>query len=646
MNQKWKPCSGLEQDRGLGLNLNLIPWPKSLEIKAGLEEDGNKMQNLPLDRELAVLGMEWADERLVRCAGGMFSRVLTEEGCAGEGKYSLTSKPQQAGQCLESCSQDGNGLNCSTIPITKHREWKGHAHGYLLIVENGSFRLVSCTPEGLFYGMQTIRQLFFHGSLPALVIEDWPDTALRADYLDLRNIFPPFERILHFIKELAQYKINALVIEYEDKLPFKHMEFLRHESDCFTSEQLSELLRTAKENFIDIIPLQQSFGHLEYVLKFPQYQYLRETKDNPGEMCPLRKGAKELAIALLEDTAGLHPDSRYLHIGCDEVWSLGQSEECRASGKSRERIFIEFVNQLIDRVCALGKIPIIWHDMFAHAASEELQLLDKRAVVAIWLYSGSDMPCRAKKLIDKLAAKGITCMGASSVRCWDNRPEQNYPVIENRLQNLNLWAELARTENLAGMLHTNWASSFSFGRPYGLFETSRYPLMYAADVSWGLGGKNDGFLSRFLCLYHGMDGQSFASRGFENKDYYRLMHDCWKDVKKNQDTARLIALMVDLENSLPVWHTMFRCEMFPDSEVEYACLNGRTKAAVEQFQKVEEQLREFIPTLLKPSMSELFLESRLYLYHRAIEGLTEILKRYEDRAKQNGAYKSEGMNIE
>lgn len=633
MNERYNRNWGQGQNQGLDVSLNLIPWPRKIEVRAGRTVNG------AIDSGEVRLVMKCADERLVNCARSMFVKVLPCEGeKAGEADYMLTPQEYRGPANVCKCRKEsayreaGEPKPCSISPGGQP-EWGKHSGGYGLIVENGSFCLVSNSPEGLFYGMQTLKQLRTHPVLPDLLLEDWPDTALRADYLDLRNIFPPFERILHFVRELAEYKINALVIEYEDKLPFEQMKFLRHETDCFTPEQLTELLKTAKENFIEIIPLQQSFGHLEYALKFPQYQYLRETKDSPGEMCPLREGALELAAALLEDTAGLHPDSRYLHIGCDEVWSLGQSEECKASGKTRERIFIEFVNRLIDKVCALGKVPIIWHDMFAHAAPEELRLLDKRAVVAIWLYSGSDMPYRAKQLIDTLAAEGISCLAASSVRCWDNKPEQNYPVIENRLQNLNLWAELMRAENLTGIIHTNWASSFSFGRPYGLFETSRYPLFYAADVSWGLRGTNDGFLSRFLCLYHNMDGQKYAGRGFENQDYYKIMHGDWEEAEKNQDTARLIALMADLENSLPVWHTMFRCEMFPDSEVEYACLKERTRVAVEQFNRVEVQLKAFIPRLLKPSMSELYLQSRVYLYHKAIEGLTEILNRYECRDK-------------
>ena len=149
---------------------------------------------------------------------------------------------------------------------------------------------------------------------PAVEITDWPELALRSDYLDMRGIYPKFENLLRYVEEMAAYKLNTLVIEYEDKLPRARKD-LCHPTDALTPEQHRRLLEVARENFIDIIPLQQSFGHLEYVLKLPEYQHLREIPEAPGEMCPLREGAYELAASLLEETARLHPDSRYLHLG-------------------------------------------------------------------------------------------------------------------------------------------------------------------------------------------------------------------------------------------------------------------------------------------------------------------------------------------
>lgn len=579
------------------MRLNLIPAPQKVCIT-------DETAFLMPVYETVCFYMPEEDLVLKQHAKELFGTVKTYDGYAGYLLYSEGRNPL-SGDC----------------PDVRQEK----ADAYTLSIDRDGFAIASASPAGLYYGLCTLKQLLSHQQIPSLLIEDWADTAMRSDYLDLRNIYPTFDRILYFIKELSCYKINTLVVEYEDKLPFPNLTFLRHPKDCFTQEEFARLLETAKHHYIEIIPLQQSFGHLEYVLKYPEYIHLRETKKSPGEMCPLRAGSLELSKSLLSEAASLHPESRYLHIGCDEVWSLGTSQECRESGKTRETIFIEFVNRLIDHVCALGKIPIIWHDMFAHAAKEELALLDKRVQVAIWLYMGSDMPVVAKAMMHKLDQEGISYLGCSAVRCWDRQVDQNYPVIDNRLLNLDLWREVAMEKSLVGLIHTNWASTFSFGRPYGLFETSRYPLIYAADMSWNLNTDKKDFLYRFLHLYHGMDTSELEERGYRNRDYYQLMNEQYEKAVENYETAFLIHCMAALESSFPVQHTLFRCELYPDSEVEFACLKERSETALQNLDKVQKELEAFIPTILNESMGRLFLESRFYPYHMAKKRLLELL---------------------
>lgn len=591
------------------MRLNLIPMPQRITVTG-------ETLFPPPEKKPVYFHISEEDTRLTWHVMELFHTVTIHKRTGGTGclLYSEGRNPRDMDfQKAEGNSEDEKA-DCYTLSITGE-----------------GFVIASACPSGLFYGLQTLRQLMSHKEIPALIIEDWADTAMRSDYLDLRNIFPPFERILYFIKELSCYKINTLVVEYEDKLPFHALKFIRHPEYCFTEEEFECLLETANRHFIEIIPLQQSFGHLEYVLKYPEYIHLRETPESPGELCPLREGAMDLSKALLSDMAFLHPGSRYLHMGCDEVWSLGTSMECRESKKSRERIFIEFVNGLIDYVCSLGKIPIIWHDMFVHASDEELALLDKRVLAAIWLYMGSNLPATAKTMMDRLDQAGISYLGCPSVRCWDRLPEQNYPVIDNRLLNLDLWGETAKMRPLQGLIHTNWASTFSFGHPYGLFETSRYPLCYAAETSWNLRADKENFLYRFLHLYHGMDTSGLEASGYKNRDYYHLMGERYVNASKNRETAYLIHLMLVLESCFPVQHTIFRCELYPGSEVEFACLKERSETALQNYDKVQKELEEFIPEILNESMGNIFLESRFYLYRLARERLLELLSKHKSK---------------
>lgn len=76
-----------------------------------------------------------------------------------------------------------------------------------------------------------------------------------------------------------------------------------------------------------------SQGHLEFVLKLEEFSYLRDRYDMPESICPCHPEAMDLVKELVDQTVKMHPKSKYLHIGCDEVFHLGECEQCM--GKSR-----------------------------------------------------------------------------------------------------------------------------------------------------------------------------------------------------------------------------------------------------------------------------------------------------------------------
>ena len=581
------------------MELYLIPQPQRCARLTGTAQ---------IDREApVVLSRPAGDARLLRAAQTIFANVQ----CV-QGPYALYSAGSFAAACPER-----------------------QPEGYLLTLRGAVVQLSANDAAGLFYGIQTLRQYLAMPAHPAVEITDWPELALRSDYLDMRGIYPKFENLLRYIEEMAAYKLNTLVIEYEDKLPRARKD-LCHPTDALTPEQHRRLLEVARENFIDIIPLQQSFGHLEYVLKLPEYQHLREIPEAPGEMCPLREGAYELAASLLEETARLHPDSRYLHLGCDEVWSLGQSDECKASGKTRGRIAIEYINRLAEKVVSLGKIPIVWHDMMADVWRggemgeagnyDDLALLNKNLVVAIWLYSPDRVNLVAPKLMEALHAHGIRTIPCSAVRASDRCGMQNYPCIEQRLRNIDTWCELIANSRCDGMINTNWWSTFSFGNPYGLFETSRYTAFYAADRCWNLRADSAAFLERFLGVYHGAYDIVLTTGAERRYDYYKLIGQYLPQITRNRDTAILIDVLYRQEYATSVNFAAFRGDLYPDRPVELDCLRERAPKQYANLRGIEAELRDVLSRLLEPGMAELFFESRSYpnrLYKRELERILQ-----------------------
>ncbi|GBF71831.1 hypothetical protein PA598K_00044 [Paenibacillus sp. 598K] len=588
------------------MKLHLIPQPQYAEARQG---DAVKLAELD-----ATLMIPTRDDRLNRQAARLFRSVQDETW--EHDVYAL--------------SAGGASLH----PAHAERVRSRH-DGYVLLTGGGQVELYACTAPGLYYGLKTLERLLATSAganVPALSIADWADVPMRSDYLDLRTLYPTFEHMLAYIAELADYKLNTLIIEYEDKLPFRgDLAYLRHPRLCLSEQQHRQLLETAQAHYISVIPKQQSFGHLEYILKHPANLGLRETPDTVGELCPHRPGAYELMAGILIEVAALHPDSTHLHIGCDEVWSLGTCDDCRRSGMSREAAFIAFVNLLARHVRSLGKRPMIWHDMLMHATPEELRTLDSEVIVVIWLYGGHQMKADARRMIGSLREAGVAVLGASAVRCWDDSGDQNYPVIHNRIANIEAWRELALTEQLDGVIATNWACPFALGSPYGLFETSRYPAYYSADRSWNSRGDVSDYLQRFLLHYHGLRPEDAPDRwgDYTNSDYYQLMPGLLPHLRDHRETAELIAAMIAYElpayRQFPLYTWLFRAVQGGGSEEIATGLRARHRSGYAQLKTAKQRMKAALDALLIPEMREVYLMSRFYRFELYEQHLSEIV---------------------
>ena len=103
-------------------------------------------------------------------------------------------------------------------------------------------------------------------------------------------------------------------------------------------------------------------GHMEFLLKLPQFSHLRDVSNMPESICPCSSEAVKIIKELIDQIVAAHPRSKYIHIGCDEVYHLGECEDCQGGG--RNSIFVSHVQvvaQYVKRVHR--KQPIIWDDM-------------------------------------------------------------------------------------------------------------------------------------------------------------------------------------------------------------------------------------------------------------------------------------------
>ena len=211
--------------------------------------------------------------------------------------------------------------------------------GYKLTVSKDRITIIGGGEAGLFYGTRTLLQIIqkdLRGLyVKGMEITDSPGITERAVHYDTKHHQDKAEYVKSFIRDLADYKINMLIWEWEDKFAYQsHPEI--GAPGAFTMEEMQELTRYAQKYHIQIVPLVQGLGHVSYILKWPQHVHLREIAASNWQFCPLKEGTYELLFDLWDEAIEATPGSEYIHIGSDETYELGLGEECGCKAKAEE----------------------------------------------------------------------------------------------------------------------------------------------------------------------------------------------------------------------------------------------------------------------------------------------------------------------
>ena len=318
------------------LGLNVIPYPQQVST-GGEDFIINGKISIELDKNAGDADRFTAEELI---------RDL-------KNKYNIQAQ----------VGKDGTG----PVIVLTHREStkKVPLQGYQLTASKNKLIIRACSDDGLFYGTQTFLQLLKQNTsswlIPGMVITDWPDIEKRAVHYDTKHHQDKASYVKDFIKELAGYKINMLVWEWEDKFLYpSHPEI--GAPGAFTMQEMQELTHYAHKYHIQIIPLVQGLGHVSYILKWPQYKHLREIDASNWEFCPLKKGSYDLLFDLWKDAIEATPGSEYIHIGSDETYELGACEQCKskASETGRSGLYLYFINKCAEFLQPKGRKVMVW----------------------------------------------------------------------------------------------------------------------------------------------------------------------------------------------------------------------------------------------------------------------------------------------
>lgn len=326
-----------------GMAQTLIPHPTSMTAREG---------SFVLNGQTAVYtNMKGKDLKFVKSYlnSTLGITVFTDRQPAGAGVISLicTGSEEQA----------------------RHAGDDTSLQGYTLSVTPSAVTVEAVTPTGIFYGIQTVRQMLTDGRLACGTVTDSPRFAYRGLMIDCSRHFWPLEYLKRQVDALAYFKMDRLHLHLTDaggwRLEIKKYPRLTtetayrtcsdwtrwwndasnrkycHQSDSgayggfYTQKEMKELVRYAAERHVTVIPEIEMPGHSDEVTAaYPELSCSGKPYTE-GDFCVGNEATFTFLENVLREVMRIFP-SEYIHIGGDEASRKGWETCPKCQQRMRE----------------------------------------------------------------------------------------------------------------------------------------------------------------------------------------------------------------------------------------------------------------------------------------------------------------------
>ena len=142
-----------------------------------------------------------------------------------------------------------------------------------------------------------------------------------AYHIDLKRAMWRLDYLLEFMRRLKQWGFNSVVLEIEDKFRFSRHPSLAH-PDSPTHGQWREWAQSCRDIGIDVVPLVQTLGHLEFALNKPAYAHLREEAGLRHHVDVTNPGSVPFVLELVQEAVDVFQPEKFFHVGGDETAEL------------------------------------------------------------------------------------------------------------------------------------------------------------------------------------------------------------------------------------------------------------------------------------------------------------------------------------
>ncbi len=418
---------------------------------------------------------------------------------SGQSKLELEEVEASFEKAQKAMLEKGSLEGIESFRFTLQPDLDLKKEGYLMEISEDQISIQAPADAGLWYGLMTLGQLIQDAkdqdaALPLVKIKDEPALDYRAVHLDVKHHLEKKEYYFELMDRFAAQKINAVIVEIEDKLKYE-LQPKVGSSDAFSISEWKELSDYAMARHIRISPLVQGLGHASFILKHPEYIPLRDDPESDWAFNPLNEETYQVQFDLYEDALKAFPYANYLHVGGDEVHTTG-----RNSGKSPLELQLIWLNRVSEYAAQRGLTPIFWDDMplknaevyrsiydskltkaqvdsiwFANEPNlnKYIDMFPKNCVYMRWNYDMPESPGN-NRAIQWFSDNGLKVMGATAGQTRWNL----MPLDQSNTNNIRDFALISIRNKADGLLLTLWDDD----SPH--FELYQRGISIFAEYTW------------------------------------------------------------------------------------------------------------------------------------------------------------------
>ncbi|XP_066496782.1 hexosaminidase D-like isoform X1 [Tiliqua scincoides] len=328
----------------------------------------------------------------------------------------------------------------------------------------------SAKPQDRSLGHQDTKALAPKPEMRKDPLRDFSATQMRLVHLDLKGAPPKVSYLEQVFPLFSKLGANGVLIEYEDMFPFTgELEILKS-PNAYSEEDIDKIQELAELNNLEVVPLVQTFGHVEFILKHDKYRHLREVERFPNSFNPHLPETVALLKSLLTQVLDKHRRSSWVHIGADEVFHLGEGLDSKnwmsRNGGDVGKMYLSHIREVVNFVAsrAGGQQVLLWDDMLRKISLTTIQDsgIAKHASPMLWVYSSDFDTQQIGKYIAKYAECGFKTIWFASAFKGTSGPAQAWTPLQGHLQNHLRWLKviqsMAATPSIRyqGIVLTGW----------------------------------------------------------------------------------------------------------------------------------------------------------------------------------------------